>query len=111
MTPWPSWYQPPGMFSPVLAHIINATAAHFGIDKASLCGPSRKRAYAWPRQLAMYIARESTIKSLTLIANAVGVTDHSTVIHGARAAAHRVKINNEWAEHDRAIRKLAGVLR
>jgi len=105
MTPWPSWYRPPGTFAP-LAKIVFATSLYFGIDRSTLCGPSRKRAYAWPRQLAMHIARESTIKSLTLIANAVGVTHHSTVIHGARAAAHRVKINNEWAEHDRAIRNI-----
>jgi len=110
MTPWPSWYRPPGTFAP-LAKIVFATSLYFGIDRSTLCGPSRKRAYAWPRQLAMHIARTTTTKSTPLIATALGLKDHSTVVYGAREAEIRVKIDEEWARHDRAIRKLAGVLR
>ena len=54
---------------------------YFGISKADLVGSSRSKAFAYPRQIAMYLSRELTDESLPKIVRAFGGRDHSTVMH------------------------------
>ena len=58
-------------------------------DLSELMSKSRERKYSEPRQIAMYLMRKYTKRTLPDIAQAFGGKDHSTVIHAIR------KINKE----------------
>jgi chromosomal replication initiator protein len=61
--------------------IQHEVCRYFGISRADLVGASRSKAFAYPRQVAMYLAREITDESLPKIGRAFGGRDHSTVMH------------------------------
>ena len=49
-----------------------------------MIGPKRVRSYARPRQIAMYLAKQLTQRSLPEIGRKFGGRDHTTVIHAVR---------------------------
>ena len=70
---------------------INAAACEqFGLTLEELLSPSRTPRIAWPRQVAMYLARELTEDSLPVIGRQFGGRDHTTVLHACRRTASRV---------------------
>ncbi|AEG47704.1 Chromosomal replication initiator protein dnaA [Sphingobium chlorophenolicum L-1] len=64
--------------------IQKACAAHYKIDAAEMRSKRRARAVARPRQVAMYLAKKMTPRSLPEIGRIFGGRDHSTVIHAVR---------------------------
>ncbi len=62
--------------------VLEAVAAHYGMPEKDLLGRLRKREIVLPRQVAMYLMRETTAGSLVDIGNALGGRDHTTVLHG-----------------------------
>jgi len=46
---------------------------------------------AWARQVAMYLTRKLTHRSLKAIGNAYGLRDHTTVIHAIRCVEKRME--------------------
>ena len=64
--------------------IQKATARHFHIDPSEMRSKRRARAVARPRQIAMYLAKKMTPRSLPEIGRVFGGRDHSTVIHAVR---------------------------
>ncbi len=71
--------------------IQRTTASHFNIRLADLISPKRSKLIALSRQVAMYLSRELTHASLIDIGDAFGGRDHSTVLHGCRKIAERMK--------------------
>lgn len=61
--------------------IQNAVAQEFEILKADILSTSRAQKIARPRQVAMYLAKKLTSKSLYEIGKLFGGKDHATVIH------------------------------
>jgi chromosomal replication initiator protein len=61
----------------------------FGISMDELVSPSRAGKLAWPRQVAMYLAREITGATLPAIGRAFG-RNHTTVLHACRRTAERI---------------------
>lgn len=61
--------------------IQHEVCRYFDISQQELVGSSRARSFAYPRQVAMYLCREMTDKSLPKIGRAFGGRDHSTVMH------------------------------
>jgi chromosomal replication initiator protein len=57
---------------------------HFNIKLADLLSPRRARAVARPRQVAMYLAKLLTTRSLPEIGRRFGGRDHTTIMHGVR---------------------------
>jgi len=57
---------------------------HYNIRLADLIGPKRVRSYARPRQVAMYLSKQLTNRSLPEIGRRFGGRDHTTVMHGVR---------------------------
>jgi chromosomal replication initiator protein len=53
----------------------------FGVKLSDLKAKSRTKAVAFPRQVAMYLARQLTHASLAEIGRAFGGKDHTTVLH------------------------------
>jgi chromosomal replication initiator protein len=62
-------------------NIQEAVSSCFGLTVAELVSPRRSQAVAYPRQVAMYLARELTDSSLPKIGKEFGGRDHTTVIH------------------------------
>lgn len=73
-----------------VAHIQDTVAAAYGVDPAHMRDAGRRRSVAWPRQTAMYLARELTNKSLTCIGRLFGGRDHSTVLSSIAAVEARM---------------------
>ena len=67
-----------------LEDILNTTAGYFNISLADLLSDKKKRLYAYPRQLAMYLARIHTPLSFKEIGESFGKKDHSTVIYAIK---------------------------
>ena len=63
-------------------HIQRKVAEFFGIKLSDLRAQNRTKAIAFPRQIAMYLARQLTHASLSEVGRAFGGKDHTTVLHG-----------------------------
>lgn len=67
-----------------LENIINTTSGYFNISVADLVSDKKKRLYAYPRQLAMYLTRVHTGLSYKDIGQSFGRKDHSTVMYAIK---------------------------
>jgi chromosomal replication initiator protein len=82
--------RPGGRARATVAEIQQRTAEAFGISVDALMSPTRTSAIAWPRQIAMYLARELTGQSLPAIGRAFGGRNHTTVLHAYKRTADRI---------------------
>jgi len=57
---------------------------HYNIRLSDMIGPKRLRSYARPRQVAMYLSKKMTSRSLPEIGRRFGGRDHTTVMHGVK---------------------------
>ncbi|MEM1375111.1 MAG: chromosomal replication initiator protein DnaA [Pseudomonadota bacterium] len=64
--------------------IQRKVAEHFNIRLSDMLGPKRSRNLARPRQMAMYLSKKMTARSLPDIARRFGGRDHTTVMHGVK---------------------------
>ncbi len=64
--------------------IQRKVADHYNIRLSDMIGPKRVRSYARPRQVAMYLCKQLTSRSLPEIGRRFGGRDHTTVMHGVR---------------------------
>ena len=64
--------------------IQKKVAEHFDIRLADMTSKKRTASIAYPRQVAMYLAREMTPSTLVEIGDAFGGKDHGTVIHACK---------------------------
>jgi chromosomal replication initiator protein len=64
--------------------IQKKVSEHFNIRLSDLTGPKRLRSFARPRQVAMYLCKQLTSRSLPEIGRRFGGRDHTTVMHGVR---------------------------
>ncbi len=67
--------------------IMGACAAFYGVPVSSLLAGRRTKDIVKPRQIAMYLAKELTPRSLPDIGRRIGGRDHTTVLHGVRKIA------------------------
>ncbi|MFC0201369.1 chromosomal replication initiator protein DnaA [Paracoccus rhizosphaerae] len=64
--------------------IQRRVAEHYNIRLADMIGPKRARNVARPRQIAMYLSKQLTSRSLPEIGRRFGGRDHTTIMHGVR---------------------------
>jgi chromosomal replication initiator protein len=64
--------------------IQKKVAEHFNIKMAEMTSARRARIVARPRQVAMYLAKQLTPRSLPEIGRKFGGRDHTTVMHACR---------------------------
>jgi chromosomal replication initiator protein len=81
-----------------IVEIKAAACAHFGLTPSELVSASRAARVAWPRQVAMYLARELTDESLPAIGRQFGERDHTTVLHACRRTAARIADDSRTRE-------------
>ena len=67
-----------------IEEIQRKVSDHYNIRMSDLVGPKRVRNLARPRQVAMWLAKHLTARSLPDIGKRFGNRDHTTVIHGVR---------------------------
>ncbi len=75
------------------ATIAELVSGQFKVSVEDLRSRSRKRSIAFPRQVAMYLARKHTEESLADIGKAFN-RDHSTVLHSIKAVTTQMVKNN-----------------
>jgi chromosomal replication initiator protein len=75
--------------------IQEETCEAFGVSLEQLLSSSRSAPIAWPRQVAMYLARELTDQTLPAIGRAFGGRNHTTVMHACRRTAERMAADRE----------------
>ena len=93
-----------------LRRVFRVVARHHELDVEDLVGPSRRRAVASARSLAMYLARVLTPKSLYAIGAACGGRDHTTVMHGVRVVERQLARDTAFtADVARLIADLQGM--
>lgn len=73
-----------------VAEIKQEVARSYKIDPQKLVDADRRREYAWPRQVAIYLAREITHKSYPWIAHSFGMTDHTSALYAHREVAREI---------------------
>jgi chromosomal replication initiator protein len=83
--------------------IQTRVAEHYCIRKAEMVSARRAREVARPRQVAMYLSKQLTPKSLPDIGRRFGGRDHTTVIHAVRQIE---KLRASDPDMDAAIRLL-----
>jgi len=64
--------------------IQRCVADHYDIKLSDLLSPRRARSIARPRQIAMFLSKDLTDKSLPEIGRKFGNRDHTTIMHGVK---------------------------
>ena len=73
-----------------IEQIQRRVAEHFDVRLADMTSKRRPASIAFPRQVAMYLARELTKASLNEIGDAFGGRDHGTVMHACKLVKKRM---------------------
>lgn len=81
-------------------------AEKYNIKFSDMYSGRRLRAISRPRQIAMYIAKLLTSKSLSEIGRKFGGKDHTTVIHAVKAVEILIERDREFAEDVRLLIKV-----
>ncbi|PRY93230.1 chromosomal replication initiator protein DnaA [Hasllibacter halocynthiae] len=89
-----------------LEEIQRKVAEHYSIRLSDLIGPKRVRTIARPRQVAMYLAKTLTHRSLPEIGRSFGGRDHTTIMHGVRRIEELQQIDARIAEDVEHLRRL-----
>ncbi|MBT4880894.1 MAG: chromosomal replication initiator protein DnaA [Alphaproteobacteria bacterium] len=78
--------------------IQRKVAERFAIKVSDMHSVRRHRTIARPRQIAMYLAKKLTTKSLPEIGRAFGGRDHTTVMHAVRTVKTIMQSDSAFAE-------------
>ncbi|WP_241963388.1 chromosomal replication initiator protein DnaA [Paracoccus suum] len=89
-----------------IEEIQRKVAEHYNIRLADLVGPKRVRTVARPRQVAMYLAKQLTARSLPEIGRRFGGRDHTTIMHGVRKIEELKSDDRQIAEDVELLRRL-----
>ncbi len=86
--------------------IIRKVADHYNLRMTDLLSPRRARSVARPRQVAMFLAKKLTSKSLPEIGRSFGGRDHTTVMHGVKRIEELCSVDNQIAEDVELLRRM-----
>jgi chromosomal replication initiator protein len=86
--------------------IIRKVADHYNLRLSDMLSPRRARSVARPRQVAMFLSKMLTSKSLPEIGRRFGGRDHTTVIHAVRRIEELKAIDNQIAEDVELLRRM-----
>jgi chromosomal replication initiator protein len=86
--------------------IQRRVAEHFNIKLGEMSSERRARAVARPRQVAMYLAKQLTTRSLPEIGRKFGGRDHTTVMHAVRKIEELKATDPALAEDVELLRRM-----
>ena len=86
--------------------IIRKVTDHYGVNLTDMLSARRTRSIARPRQVAMYLSKKLTSKSLPEIGRRFGKRDHTTVIHAVKKIEELQSIDNQIAKDIEVLRRM-----
>lgn len=86
--------------------IIRKVADHYRLRMTDLLSPRRVRSIARPRQIAMFLAKRLTSKSLPEIGKQFGGRDHTTVIHAVKKIEELRAVDSQISEDVELLRRM-----
>ena len=86
--------------------IIRKVSDHYNLRMTDILSPRRARTVARPQQVAMFLAKTLTSKSLPEIGRRFGGRDHTTVIHAVKKIEDLKSIDNQIAEDVELLRRM-----
>ena len=86
--------------------ILRIVAKHYGVSRADLLSSRRTANVVRPRQIAMYLAKTLTLRSLPEIGRRFGGRDHTTVLHAVRKIEGLVQGVQALAEEIEILKRL-----
>jgi len=89
-----------------IEEIQRRVAEHYNIRLTDMSSPRRARAVARPRQVAMYLAKQLTSRSLPEIGRKFGNRDHTTVMHAVSRVTELMERDGAFAEDVELLRRM-----
>ncbi len=89
-----------------IEEIQKRVAEHFNIRITDMHSARRSRAVARPRQVAMYLAKQLTARSLPEIGRKFGGRDHTTVMHAVKKVDELRQADSAFAEDVELLRRM-----
>jgi len=89
-----------------IEEIQKRVASHFNIRMSDMHSARRARSVARPRQVAMYLAKQLTSRSLPEIGRKFGGRDHTTVMHAVRKVDELRESDAGFAEDVELLRRM-----
>ncbi len=89
-----------------IEEIQKRVAEHFNIRTSDMHSARRARSVARPRQVAMYLAKQLTSRSLPEIGRKFGGRDHTTVMHAVRKVDELREQDSSFAEDVDLLRRM-----
>ncbi|WP_114376934.1 chromosomal replication initiator protein DnaA [Elioraea thermophila] len=89
-----------------IEEIQKRVAEHYNIRLTDMFSARRARAVARPRQIAMYLAKQLTARSLPEIGRKFGNRDHTTVMHACARIAELMQKDPSLAEDVELLRRM-----
>ena len=86
--------------------ILRIVAKHYGVTRADLLSSRRTANVVRPRQVAMYLAKTLTLRSLPEIGRRFGGRDHTTVLHAVRKIDGLVSIDKALSDEVEVLKRL-----
>jgi chromosomal replication initiator protein len=86
--------------------IQRKVAEHWHIRLSDMASPRRARAVARPRQVAMYLAKQLTSRSLPEIGRMFGNRDHTTVIHAVNRVTELMARDSAFSDDVELLRRM-----
>ena len=88
-----------------IEEIQRKVAEHYNVRLSDLIGPKRMRTIARPRQVAMYLSKQLTLRSLPEIGRRFGGRDHTTIMHGVRKIEELMAMDSQLADDLQLLRR------
>jgi chromosomal replication initiator protein len=89
-----------------IEEIQKRVAEHYNIRLTDMSSPRRARNVARPRQVAMYLAKQLTSRSLPEIGKRFGGRDHTTVMHAVSRIAELMQQDSAFAEDVELLKRM-----
>jgi chromosomal replication initiator protein len=89
-----------------IEEIQRRVAEYYNIRLSDMIGPKRLRNIARPRQVAMYLAKQMTTRSLPEIGRRFGGRDHTTIMHGVRKIEELMVTESQLVDDLQMLRRL-----
>jgi hypothetical protein len=97
--------RPPKPKYPRIELIQSVVARHYNVSRHDILAPRRTAVVVRPRQVAMYLAKAMTLRSLPEIGRRFGGRDHTTVLHAVRKIERLISCDESMAEELRALQE------
>ncbi|CAI3923388.1 Chromosomal replication initiation ATPase DnaA (DnaA) (PDB:1L8Q) [Commensalibacter papalotli (ex Botero et al. 2024)] len=89
-----------------IEEIQRKVSEHCNIRQTDMTSARRARAVARPRQIAMYLAKQLTSRSLPEIGRKFGNRDHTTVMHAISRISELIEKDSAFAEDVELLRRM-----